>query len=241
MISNPLYFILINLALSVVAYLWGSLNTSIVVSKYLLKSDIRQHGSGNAGSTNITRKFGLKVGASIFVFDILKVYLFSIMVMLINWYAIGYEQTNTLISPYTLLPQVSSFFIMIGHIFPIFFRFKGGKGAATVVGFFVTTNFILFLIGTIFWVTLLFTKKIVSVATIFANLLCIPFFFIPWMTDGPLGFVVPDGELINSSYPSGAIITGVVYLVAVIIIIAMHHSNIKRLLKKQEKIIFSKK
>ncbi|PAK21436.1 hypothetical protein CJJ23_02190 [Mycoplasmopsis agassizii] len=235
------FLVIYNLIAFFLGYLWGSLNTSILVSKFIFKDDIRKHGSGNAGSTNITRRFGVKVGGAIFAWDIFRVYLFSLFIYIINTHSD--LRFNPVVNIY---PQIAAFGIVLGHIFTVFFKFKGGKGAATVVGMFLTVNVLLFLIGAALWIALMFYKKIVSVATIFANLLVIPLFFLPWMTYSgieSLSYLIPHNAFLylDTGYPIAALVSGLAFLLAAAIIIGMHHSNIKRLLNKTEKPISLRK
>lgn len=109
---------------SVLAYLLGSVNTAVILSKKVYKTDIRNHGSGNAGATNISRTFGKKAGAIIFFLDFSKgliaVAAAKILVLLLN-------------APYECV-YFAGFFAQLGHTFPVFFRFRGGKGVATAAG-----------------------------------------------------------------------------------------------------------
>ncbi|SMC37301.1 glycerol-3-phosphate acyltransferase [Papillibacter cinnamivorans] len=106
------------LIVAVVSYLLGCFNGSIIVSKYILKNDIRSHGSGNAGLTNFYRSFGGGLTALVLLGDILKAvlaYFFGRWLMGSLGFAVGGE-------------FLACFFVMLGHTFPVFFGFKGGKG-----------------------------------------------------------------------------------------------------------------
>ncbi|OYD27140.1 glycerol-3-phosphate acyltransferase PlsY [Mycoplasma testudineum] len=238
--QKTIAFISFNFLIIILAYLWGSLNTSILVSKFIFKNDIRQYGSGNAGSTNIKRKFGTKVAGLIFLTDILKVYLVSVILYFTNNYAVGFEATNGMKSIFVVVPQLAIAAIVVGHIYPIFFKFKGGKGAATLVGFYLSVNIILFLIGFVLWVTILYTSKMASVATTLANLIAIPLFFIPWFDTSVLGFLIPDWPSIGS-YPLSTLHSGLIFLVTSALVIFSHRSNLARVFKGEERKIKSKK
>lgn len=114
-----LYIILI----SVFSYLFGSINAAIIISKKL-GSDIRTKGSGNAGATNALRIMGKKVGATVFFIDFSKgLIAVAAARLLVLFFAAPYE-----------IILAAGFFVQLGHILPVFFRFKGGKGVATAAG-----------------------------------------------------------------------------------------------------------
>lgn len=99
-----------------VPYLLGSLNPAIVFSKLIYRDDIRNHGSGNAGTTNMLRTFGLKAAALTLICDFLKA-------ILAVWFGL-------LIMGSVGGTSIAGFFVVFGHLFPVFYRFKGGKGVA---------------------------------------------------------------------------------------------------------------
>lgn len=112
------------IALSLISYLIGSINTAVIFSKKLYNSDIRNIGSGNAGATNIFRTFGKKAGAVVFFLDFSK-----------GLIAVAAAKCFVLMldAPYECI-FFSGFFAQLGHTFPVFFRFRGGKGVATAAG-----------------------------------------------------------------------------------------------------------
>ena len=109
---------------SVIAYLIGSVNTSVIISKQLYGRDIRKEGSGNAGATNTYRSFGKKAAAFVFICDFSK----GLITV-----AAAKCLTVFLDAPYECI-LLAGFFIQFGHCFPIFFRFRGGKGVAAAAG-----------------------------------------------------------------------------------------------------------
>ena len=110
----------------VAAYLLGSINTSIIISK-IKRNDIRAHGSGNAGATNTLRVMGKAAAAGVVIGDALKAFLAAILASLVAvWFNIGYPEN--LILKYLALASV-----VIGHNFPLYFGFRGGKGIVTSV------------------------------------------------------------------------------------------------------------
>ena len=135
---KPEYHIL----LIILSYLIGSISTSIIICKYK-KIDIRKIGSGNAGATNTVRALGKKYGAIVLFMDMLKGVLPTVIAKLITPESV-------------FLPVCCSFAVVLGHMYPIYFSFQGGKGAATIIG----TIYVIFPIGaiicTITWLSTLF-------------------------------------------------------------------------------------
>lgn len=109
---------------AVISYLLGSISSAIIVSKVFFGKDIRNSGSGNAGSTNTLRTFGKKAGLTVFLFDFLK----GIIAVLIAKAFVAYFNAEYICVP------VSGLFVQLGHIYPVFFGFRGGKGVATALG-----------------------------------------------------------------------------------------------------------
>lgn len=107
-----------------VAYFIGSISSAVIISKKIFKTDIRNYGSGNAGATNALRVLGKKAGALVFFFDFSK----GLIAVVIARCAVAFFD-----APYECV-LFAGFFAQLGHIFPIFFKFKGGKGVATAAG-----------------------------------------------------------------------------------------------------------
>ena len=118
--------------IAVIAYAIGSINFSVLISKKIAGFDVREKGSGNAGSTNVLRAVGIKAAVITLICDILK----GIVAILIA-VLIGNIVGNT---DRALLVQIAGILVVIGHTFPIFFQFKGGKGVATSLGVLLITN-----------------------------------------------------------------------------------------------------
>ncbi len=112
-------FKLIYLACLAVGYILGNLQTAVFLSKYLYHDDVRQHGSGNAGTTNMLRVFGMKPGVFTFLGDFVK----GILAILLGRLLAG-----------EMGAYITGFFAVVGHNFPALFGFKGGKGVATSMG-----------------------------------------------------------------------------------------------------------
>jgi acyl phosphate:glycerol-3-phosphate acyltransferase len=118
------------IALSIIlAYLLGSIPTAVWVGKTFFKLDIRTRGSGNAGATNVIRVFGWKAGVPVLLFDMFKAWA---AVKLPYWLPVGLEG-EVLINFSILLGVIA----VLGHVFPVFAGFKGGKGVASLAGMLV--------------------------------------------------------------------------------------------------------
>ena len=117
---------LINVLLIVAAYLLGSIPTAVWIGKAFYDIDVREHGSGNAGATNTFRVLGKKAGVPVLTIDILKGWLAANLAY-INGYDIGSEE-------FVNLQLALGLVALMGHIFPIYVGFKGGKGIATLLG-----------------------------------------------------------------------------------------------------------
>lgn len=136
---------------AVLSYLLGSISSAIIVSKVFFGKDIRNAGSGNAGATNTLRTFGKKAGLTVFLFDFLKG---IIAVILAKAFFLYFN------AEYICIP-VAGFFVQLGHIFPVFFGFRGGKGVATALGCAMAIMPITaFLLIGIFAVSLVFSKTV---------------------------------------------------------------------------------
>jgi len=113
--------------LIVAAYLIGSVPTSVWVGKIFFRLDVRDHGSGNAGATNTIRVLGWKAGLPVFVFDVFKGW---IAVMLASFFISDQISNDQLV--YLKIALAAA--VVLGHVFPVFAGFRGGKGVATLLG-----------------------------------------------------------------------------------------------------------
>ena len=186
------------IAVLVVGYLLGSVSSAIIVSKYFFKSDVRDQGSRNAGSTNMARVFGMGAGLLTLVGDIIK----TVLSMLLGRFLLG-EMGFSL----------GGIACIIGHCFPIYFGFKGGKAVAVSGGIAIMLGweYAVILIG-LFLIIALITRY-VSLGSLISVVMLIP------------------ALIIFGGYGTW------VYILAVVIIISvwyMHRGNIKRLLTGTE-------
>ena len=137
-------------------YLLGSINASIIISGKLFKDDIRRHGSGNAGMTNVMRTYGKKMAVITFAGDFLK----AVVSTLIGRAFFGY---------YGAL--LAGFFCFLGHIFPCYYRFKGGKGVVTVAAMILMTDPLVCLILFALFVLIVWLTKYISAGSVICLLL----------------------------------------------------------------------
>ena len=119
---------------AIVAYLLGSISFSVIISKKMAGFDVREKGSGNAGSTNVLRTVGKKAAIITLICDILKGVIAILVGFLTGKIFSGLDNA--------LLIQLAGVFVILGHTFPVFFRFRGGKGVATALGVLLMTNWI---------------------------------------------------------------------------------------------------
>lgn len=202
-----------NIILIAIAYLIGSIPTAVWVSKYRFGTDIREHGSGNAGATNTFRVLGKKAGIFVMATDILKG-LLAVKLAYFSAYPVGLEQ-------FINLQVFLGIAAVLGHIFPIYEGFRGGKGIATLFGMILAIQYqVAFsLIGV--FLLILFLTRYVSLSSILASV-AFPVLIL---------FIFNEPEI---SYRVFAISTA-------ILVVLTHHKNIERLIGGQESKIKLKK
>ena len=206
----------------IVAYLIGSINFSVIISKKMAGFDVREKGSGNAGATNILRSVGKKAAVLTLLCDALKgviAILFAVIV--------GKISKN---SDKALLVQIAGILVVLGHTFPIFFGFKGGKGVATSLGVLLMSNWQIGLICLVFAVVLMALTRMVSLGSCVAAIL----FPILTLFINQHYMVLTDGKNGNVYFVYSVILA--------IIVLYNHRENIKRILNGTEnKLRFKKK
>ena len=204
--------------IAIIAYLVGSINFSIIISKRIAGFDVREKGSGNAGTTNMLRSVGVKAAAITLLCDILKGVVVILIAILIGNIVDGLDDA--------LLVQLAGIFVIIGHTFPIFFGFKGGKGIATSLGVLLMINWQIGLICVAVALILMVITRMVSVGSIAAAIL----FPVLVIFIGQ-NYIVPVN---NWSYLIFSIIVAV-------IVLFNHRENLKRIFTgKENKISFKK-
>lgn len=226
------------IAVAIVSYLIGSVNFSIILSKALSGKDIRESGSGNAGATNMLRTHGKKMAIVTLILDVLKgivAVLLAYLAAFFLWasYArvtkdAGISTIDTSGVPEMIcgaLPYIAAVCVVLGHNFPIFFGFKGGKGVATSLGVVLMLDWKIGLAVAVVAIAIMAITKYVSLGSIF----------------GGFAFIV--AEIIKLAVTHNF---NIIQLICVVILggllIARHHANIGRLLNGTEnKLSFSKK
>lgn len=207
--------------MAIIAYCIGSLNISIFISKKMGGFDLREKGSNSTGATNVLRTLGKKAAAITLLFDILKGIVAIAISMIIGNIM---QETNQ-----ELLLQIAGIAVVIGHTFPIFFGFKGGKGVATSIGILLMSNWKIGLICLIFALVLMILTRMVSVGSCAAAIL------FPVLT-----LFINDSYTILTEGKNGN--TYFIYSVLLAVIVLYNHrSNIKRLLNGTENKLSFKK
>lgn len=148
------------LLIILLSYLAGSIPTSIIVSKLFFKYDIRDHGSGNAGATNAFRVMGWKTGLFVMLVDFGKGALAT--------YLISQIRIDSLSWPLVYIQIIAGFFAVIGHIWTVFAKFRGGKGVGTAAGMLLVLYPVSLLICLMIFFFTLLTSRYVSVSSMFA-------------------------------------------------------------------------
>lgn len=204
---------------TIIAYLLGSISFSVIISKKMAGFDVREKGSGNAGTTNVLRTVGKKASALTLLFDALK----GVVAILVAYIA-GLIVKDV---DKSLLVQLSGIAVIVGHTFPIFFGFRGGKGIATSLGVLLITNWNIGLICLVFALLLMVLTRMVSVGSLAAAVL------FPVL----IAFMPSNAYIVQGNH-FGYIVYAV--LLAALVIFN-HRSNVKRLLTGTENKIDFKK
>lgn len=202
---------------AIVAYLLGSISFSVIISKKMAGFDVREKGSGNAGATNMLRSVGKKAAALTLLCDALKGVVAVLFAVIVGKFAKNADKA--------LLVQIAGILVVLGHTFPIFFEFKGGKGVATSLGVLLMTNWQIGLICLVFALVLMALTRMVSMGSVGAAIL-FPVLVLFIKTN----YTVTEG----SSY--------LVYSIILAVIVAFNHrSNIQRILNGTENKLSFKK
>lgn len=206
--------------IAILSYLLGSLNFGVILSNTVKKEDVRDSGSGNAGTTNMMRTYGKTLGLLTIAGDILKV-------MVAIWIAfkiMDVEELKVTLDnasdyPQVVLKSFAGLFAVLGHIFPCFFKFKGGKGVATSGGMVIMIDWRIALILLIIFALTILITKYVSLGSILMAV------FYPVF----IGIFYKD------------IILVLIATVFTIIVVVAHRENVKRLINHTENKIGHKK
>lgn len=196
-----------------VAYLLGSVNFALIISKCFFRDDVRKHGSGNAGTTNVLRTYGKKAAILTFVGDALK----GVVAVLFACLLFGVSAAQVDYLFLITAAYLSAFFCVLGHVFPIFSHFRGGKGFATTAGLVLVLNPAIFLVLFVFYVAMVLGSHYISLSSVLAAL------FWPLML-----------SLIDRTITGYGVHVLFVVLIGVLVTWA-HRSNLKRIYEGNER------
>lgn len=207
------------------AYVLGSLNFAVIFSKIFGKkgkNDVRNFGSGNAGMTNMVRVYGVLPGVLTFICDALKGFVacFIGKYVIFSYLSVHYSNVKWYVPIYGAL--LCGVFVMLGHVFPAFFGFKGGKGIAVSVGIFAVAHWQAITVALIVFVITLLITRIISISSLIAA-----------VTVFVVTLLIPKGE---GEPWVNLLLTGIMCAIVFI----KHKENIIRLAHGQEKPIFGK-
>ncbi|WP_412031628.1 glycerol-3-phosphate 1-O-acyltransferase PlsY [Metamycoplasma buccale] len=209
-------YIYINLIIFIIGYLLGSINFGILFSRKQGK-DIRTQGSGNAGATNVLRTYGIKIAIIVFVFDLLKSFIPIMILFFVKIYAL---KNNIFI-----FPLIIGFGALFGHIFPLYFKFKGGKGVACFFGIILAFHIQLFLIFLMIYIFIVLVSKYISLASVISSFIGSSLSLIKYFHVGTLAYMQS-----YTIYPADSIIL----IACTILIIFMHFPNYLKLAMHKE-------
>lgn len=192
-----------------IGYAFGLIQSAFIVGK-IYKVDMRQLGSKNLGTTNAVRTLGPKAGLVVFIMDMAKSVVAICITYAINYYFFNTDQGLQL--PYELIALYTGFGVMLGHNYPFYLKFKGGKGVACSIGTLLMFNPLLLLILALIGIPIVYFTRYISLASIVTSICSVPVAYL-------LGY---RGETL--------------YVLGVIsaFIICKHRSNIKRLIDGNE-------
>ena len=212
---------IVYIVMAIIAYCIGSVNFSVIFSKKFAGFDVREKGSGNAGSTNMLRSVGKKAAALTLVCDILKGVV-SIIITIILGNIINDINKE-------LLLQIAGVAVVLGHTFPVFFQFKGGKGVATSLGILLMSNWQIGLICLVFALVLMALTRMVSLGSCAAAVL------FPVLT-----LFINDHYTVLTQGKQGNVYF-IYSIILAVIVLYNHRSNIKRILNGTENKLSFKK
>ena len=205
---------------AIISYLIGSIMFSVIFTKKIAGFDVRTKGSGNAGSTNVLRVAGKKVAIITLICDILK----GVVAVLIG-YIVG-KLTKASVETSQMLILTAGVMVVLGHTFPIFFKFKGGKGVATSLGVLLMINWKIGLICLVFALLIMAVSRMVSLGSISAAILF-----------PVLCIFINENYLIKANH-FGYILFGIILC---LLVVFNHRSNLKRIINgKENKLSFKK-
>jgi len=215
---------------AVIAYLLGSINTAVIVSRLMFKEDVRDKGSGNAGATNMLRNYGKKAAIFTTLGDLAKSFIAVLIggLLLVNL-QLTHSQEISEESLRIVGRYMAGMFCVLGHLYPLYFGFRGGKGVMTSLGMIIILDYRVAILCLLTFALVLWLSRMVSLSSILAE------FVAPFLVY-ILGTFVDGRSTISVAFCT--------FMVAVIvsIVIVKHRSNIVRIVKGTEsKLSFGKK
>ncbi len=239
--SYNVAIVLFPILFGIVAYLLGSINFAILITKKMTGEDIRSKGSKNAGMTNVMRTVGAKSGVITLVGDCIKAVVAGCLGRFLLPYILNtlYPQQCPPLMP-IYGAYLCGFFVILGHILPIYFNFKGGKGIVTIISALLIINWKLFFIMLIIWLIIFAFSRIISLASVLA---CSLYPFVLFFTYDFLSKPAIDGveEIVSFVGIPMRWFETIAGAILVSMVIFMHRSNIVRLIKGEEKKLSVKK
>ena len=201
--------IILPIILLISSYLLGSIPWALIMSKLVKGIDIREHGSKNMGATNTVRVLGTKYGIIVFILDALKAG------FVISLFTLGLLDHNVDWMVLKIHPLIYGFVALLGHIFPVFAKFKGGKGVACCAGILLAYKPLIFIFTMTVFTLVFIWKKYISLASILAAIATLIISFIPFGGEMDWFFTI-------------------IVVCAVTFLIIRHIPNIKRLINHTE-------
>ena len=202
----------------ILAYFTGSFPSAVWVGRTFYNKDVREYGSGNAGATNTFRVLGKGAGIPVLLMDIFKGWLSVNYILIVSNSS---QLSSTTFFEFQLAFGVAA---VIGHLFPIYTGFRGGKGIATLLGLLIGLNWIAAIVAIVVFVIVFLISKYVSLGSVVASL-AFPF----------VVFVILDEKDVNTSLELFSVFVPILTLIT-------HQKNIERLIRGEEnKVKFDKK
>lgn len=221
--NDIILVVMYSLGAALVSYLLGSISFAVIFSKIFAKKDVREEGSGNAGMTNVLRTVGKLPAVLTLVCDLLK----AIAAIFLSRWIFSYLPFNEMVNVGAYIGGIA---VVIGHIYPVFFNFKGGKGVLTCAGVFLVLDWKLCLLSIAIFLIITLTTGYVSLGSIFS------------MAAAPISTLIVGLTLRADVLLTRTVIWQTIFLCIIAgISIFMHRSNIKRLLNGTENCFKKKK
>lgn len=190
------------LAIAAVGYICGSVNTAILVTKFIYREDIREKGSGNPGMTNVMRSYGWMPAILTLLGDMLKV----VLGMMLGTLLLGLTGA-----------YIGGLFSIIGHIAPVFYKFKGGKGVASMFMFVLYVDSVVFVILCLLFVLLVWATKYLSLGSVMCALV--------------MPLILSKFDVVYGRY---MFIRLIIALIIAAMVVFRHRTNITRIMDKTE-------